>query len=64
MEDPMSVWEQVSEIVEGFIRDVRDLPVSSAARPEVIRREVESRFDFGASTPLGELTAARSSAVP
>jgi len=53
----MSVWGQVGEIVEGFIRDVRELPVSSAARPEVIRREVESRFDFGASTPLGELTA-------
>src|SRR5262245_61476651 len=39
------------------MREVRELPVSFGARPEVIRREVESRFDFGASMPLPELTA-------
>src|SRR5262245_63891745 len=57
MERPMSVWKQVSEIVEGFMREVRELPVSFGARPEVIRREVESRFDFGAAMPLQEVTA-------
>jgi len=53
----MSLWEQVGREVEDFIGHVRELPVSAAATPETVRKEIESRFDFAAPVPLSELTA-------
>jgi glutamate/tyrosine decarboxylase-like PLP-dependent enzyme len=52
----MTIWQQVGQEIEDFLNDIRALPVSSSLQPDVVRRAVESRFDFVESIPLPELT--------
>src|SRR6516225_3624621 len=52
-----TAWEQAGRAVEDLRNTVRELPVSSdALRPDVVRRAVESRFDFAQPVPLSALT--------
>jgi aromatic-L-amino-acid/L-tryptophan decarboxylase len=51
-----SIWDQVGLEIDNLWRDIRDVPVSSTARPDVVRDAIESRFDFVAPIPLPDLT--------
>jgi glutamate/tyrosine decarboxylase-like PLP-dependent enzyme len=51
----MSIWTQIGREVEDFTGSIRELPVSTVASPEAVRRDVESRFDFKAAVPLDAL---------
>src|SRR4030095_12415468 len=51
-----SIWGQVGVEIDNLWRDIRDVPVSSTARPDVVRDAIESRFDFVAPIPLLDLT--------
>ncbi len=51
-----SIWDQVGLEIDNLWRDIRDVPVSSTARPDVVRDAIESRFDFVGPIPLPDLT--------
>jgi len=51
-----TAWEQAGRALEDLRNNIRDLPVSSDLRPDVVRRAVESRFDFSQPVPLPALT--------
>lgn len=52
----MSIWEQVGREIEDLMNGIRTLPVSPPSAPDVVRRDLESRFDFTAPIPLPDLT--------
>jgi aromatic-L-amino-acid/L-tryptophan decarboxylase len=52
----MTIWDQVGQEVDDFMNDIRTLPVSSSLRPDDVRHDLESRFDFVAPIPLEDLT--------
>jgi len=56
VDDSMTIWQQVGQEIEDFLRDVRSLPVSSSVAPRVVRQAVESGFDFVEPIPLPDLT--------
>jgi hypothetical protein len=50
------LWEQIGREVDDFSSGIRALPVSRMPRPDMVRAEVESRFDFANPIPLPDLT--------
>jgi hypothetical protein len=50
-----SIWDQVGLEIDNLWRGIRDVPVSSTPRPDVVRDAIESRFDFVAPIPLPDL---------
>jgi len=52
----MTIWQQVGQEIEDFLRDIRSLPVSSSLAPNVVRHAIESSFDFVEPISLPDLT--------
>ncbi len=52
----MPIWDSLEHEVESLRGDIRESRVLPDVSPEMIREKLESRYDFSAPRPLGELT--------